>query len=137
MRVPGKTPRAHSSHAASLCELTGILPEQESRARSRHPHTPFQVPRLSSSLSSRCRNGRSAQLLELDKLKVLTPELPLTGVRVMPQRLHPRSWDNRSLSRGCWKDLVKVFPGMPGIQQRVQDSSPPFPSPGQTTDRGD
>lgn len=49
---PGKTSRAHSSDAASLCELTGILPEQESRARSRHPRTPVQVPRLSFSLSS-------------------------------------------------------------------------------------
>lgn len=49
----------------------------------------------------------------------------------MSQRLHLRSRDNGRLSQGCWKDLVKVFTGMPGVQQSVQDSSPPWENYGQ------
>lgn len=118
------------------------------RVLGRHlEHTPrTQHPSVNSQASSRNRRAGPAHgtpaplsrcpafpsvLLELDKLKVLTPELPLRGVRVMSQCLHLRSWDKRRISQGCWKDLVKVFTGMPGVQQSVQDSSPPWENYGQ------
>lgn len=60
MRIPGKKSKARASHTALLCELTGILPEQDSGACTRYSCTPFQVPRLHFSVSSGCRNAGRA-----------------------------------------------------------------------------